>query len=61
MEMFGSKNDYQIMIISNENPKPLRDLKAPSINKLVTVNGIVINSTKIMHKATNISVICKNC
>ena len=49
------------MIVSNENPKPLRDLKSQQINKLVTVTGIVINSTKIIHKATKICVICKNC
>lgn len=49
------------MIVSNENPKPLRDLKSQQINKMVTVTGIVINSTKIIHKATKICVICKNC
>lgn len=49
------------MIVSNENPKPLRDLKSQQINKMVSVTGIVINSTKIIHKATKICVICKNC
>jgi DNA replicative helicase MCM subunit Mcm2 (Cdc46/Mcm family) len=49
------------MIVSNENPKPLRDLKSQQINKMVTVTGIVINSTKIIHKAIKICVICKNC
>jgi len=61
INLFSSESDYQVQIISHENPKPLRDLKALQINKLVTVSGIVINSTKIIHKATKICVICKNC
>ena len=36
-------------------------MKAQHINKLVNVSGIVINSTKIVHKAIKIHVVCKHC
>lgn len=52
---------FQLQIISKENPKALRELKAQHINQLVNVTGIVINSTKIIHKAVQIQVVCKNC
>ena len=48
-------------IISNENAKTLRSLKAPNINTLTTVRGIVVNSTRIVHKALRICVKCRNC
>ena len=36
-------------------------MKAHHINKLVTVAGIVINSTKVNHKAKKIIAVCKGC
>ena len=57
----GIKVPFQLQFVSKENPKALRELKAQHINKLVNVTGIVINSTKVVHKAQKIYVQCKHC
>lgn len=52
---------FQVQIISNENSMPLRELKSQMINKLINVNGIIINAGKTLLKGTKVKIKCKTC
>ncbi|KXS22138.1 MCM-domain-containing protein [Gonapodya prolifera JEL478] len=53
--------DIQVMILSNSNVVPIRDLTASKISKLVRVAGIIINASALSAKATHIQIMCRSC
>eukprot|EP00743_Colponemidia_sp_Colp-15_P002111 GILK01002292.1.p1 GENE.GILK01002292.1~~GILK01002292.1.p1 ORF type:complete len:727 (+),score=126.75 GILK01002292.1:66-2246(+) len=53
--------DIQVSIVSNENPKRLRNLQSTDVSRLVQVSGIVIAASKAQVKATKIAIQCRNC
>ncbi|KAJ3027126.1 minichromosome maintenance protein 5 [Rhizophlyctis rosea] len=53
--------DCQVMILSNANPIPLRDLDATYISKLVRIPGIIISASSLSAKATHVHIMCRSC
>lgn len=53
--------DIQLQIVSNEEPTLIRDLKSNVMEKLVTVPGIVIQSSKPQKKASKLKILCRQC
>ncbi|RKO89743.1 MCM2/3/5 family-domain-containing protein [Blyttiomyces helicus] len=53
--------DCQVMLLSNANPVPLRDLDAPYISKLVRIPGIIISTSTLAAKATHVHIMCRSC
>ncbi|KAJ3035949.1 minichromosome maintenance protein 5, partial [Rhizophlyctis rosea] len=53
--------DCQVMILSNANPIPIRDLDATYISKLVRIPGIIISASNLSAKATHIQIMCRSC
>lgn len=51
----------QLILKSDANPVPIRDLNAQYISKLVRVPGIVIGASTLTSKATSLQLVCKNC
>lgn len=60
-EFDPSSTSFQIQITSKENSMPLRDLKSQLINRLINVNGIIINAGKTLLKGTKITIKCRSC
>lgn len=54
-------HDIQILISSDMNPIPLRDLGSAHVSSLVKLSGIVISAATPVAKATQITVKCKDC
>ena len=53
--------NFQVNIISNENPKPLRALKSEHIGKLININGIIVNAGKLLLKGKKVRLVCGTC
>ena len=53
--------DFQVQIISDQKPKPLRILKSDNLGHLITVKGIVVSANKIQVKAKILVIQCRNC
>lgn len=53
--------DCSVMLLSNTNPIPLRDLESTYISQLVRVHGIVIASSTLAAKATYLHLMCRQC
>ncbi|KAJ3089561.1 minichromosome maintenance protein 5 [Quaeritorhiza haematococci] len=53
--------ECQVMLLSNANPIPLRDLDSTYISKLIRIPGIIIAASSLGAKATHIHVMCKSC
>lgn len=53
--------DIQIVLIGNMNPMPIRNLTSAYVSKLVRVQGIIISSSRIQAKSTNVGIECKFC
>ena len=63
--------DCQVMLISNAEPDPIRQLdvlliilkidQAQNIGKVVTIAGIIISASTISAKATHIQIMCRAC
>ncbi|KAI9023295.1 MCM2/3/5 family-domain-containing protein [Hyaloraphidium curvatum] len=53
--------DIQVILLSNANVVPIRELHANHISKLIRVAGIVINASTLSAKATHVHVTCKKC
>ncbi|OII74832.1 DNA replication licensing factor MCM5 like AAA+ ATPase [Cryptosporidium ubiquitum] len=53
--------DIQLQIVSNQEPTLIRDLKSNVMEKLVTVPGIVIQSSKPQKKASKLKILCRQC
>lgn len=52
---------FQVQVISNENSKPLRELKSDLLNKIVNVEGIIVSATRVYLKARELVLKCSNC
>ncbi|CAG9335014.1 unnamed protein product [Blepharisma stoltei] len=52
---------FQVMFISNQRPKMLRDLSSDLMGKLVVIPGIVVAATKPIVKATKVKAQCSKC
>lgn len=57
----GSVPDCQVMLLSSENPTPIRDLDALNISKLVRIPGIIISASSLTAKATYLHLMCRSC
>ncbi|EAK90304.1 DNA replication licensing factor MCM5 like AAA+ ATpase [Cryptosporidium parvum Iowa II] len=53
--------DIQLQIVSNQEPTLIRDLRSNVMEKLVTVPGIVIQSSKPQKKASKLKILCRQC
>lgn len=53
--------DIQILVVSDDNPIILRNLKSEMISNLVKVSGIIVSASGIRSKATKMSIQCRGC
>ncbi|KAJ3415013.1 minichromosome maintenance protein 5 [Chytridiales sp. JEL 0842] len=53
--------DCQVMLLSNANPIPLRELDASYVSKLVRIHGITISASILSAQATHVHIMCRNC
>lgn len=53
--------DCQVTLRSHANLTPMRDLHADSISHLVRVPGIVIGTTTLSSRATQLQIMCRDC
>jgi len=53
--------NFQVQLISDQNPKALRQLKSDLLGKLITVRGIITSANKVQLKSKRMSLQCKNC
>ncbi|KAJ3330565.1 minichromosome maintenance protein 5 [Blyttiomyces sp. JEL0837] len=53
--------EFQLMILSNANPIPIRELDATYISKLVRISGITIQAATLSARATQLHIMCKTC
>ncbi|KAJ3132721.1 minichromosome maintenance protein 5 [Physocladia obscura] len=53
--------DFQVLLLANMNPIPIRELNSESVSKLVKIHGITIAASNPSAKATHIQIMCKNC
>lgn len=53
--------DFQIMIESDANLVPIRDLHAGTISKLVRIPGIIIATSMLSSRATHVHITCRTC
>ncbi|KAK7206851.1 DNA replication licensing factor mcm5 [Myxozyma melibiosi] len=51
----------QVILTSNANPLPIRDLDSTHISKLIRIPGIVIGASTLASKATMLHLTCKAC
>lgn len=51
----------QVILTSNANPLPIRDLDSTHISKLIRIPGIVIGASTLSSKATMLHLTCKAC
>ncbi|TPX44036.1 hypothetical protein SeMB42_g04458 [Synchytrium endobioticum] len=53
--------EWQVMLLSNANPVPLREIESTYISKLVRISGIVISASMLSAKMTQVVMTCKTC
>lgn len=54
-------DEIQILFQSAQSTVPVRGLMATQVSKLVAVSGIVISASRKQAKATQITIMCRNC
>ena len=59
--MFGSIPDFQLQLVSSENPRFLRSLKSDNIGMIIHIEGIIISAGSIQIKAENVVMKCGSC
>jgi DNA replication licensing factor MCM5 len=60
-ELKKTKENFQIILRSNQNTQSLRTLTAEHVNSMIKVPGIVISASKARSKAVEICVKCSKC
>ena len=58
---YDDKYSWQIIMISDDSPKTLRQITSTEVQKLFVIQGIIISSTKPYIKATKLKLKCKDC
>ncbi|KAJ3070416.1 minichromosome maintenance protein 5 [Podochytrium sp. JEL0797] len=53
--------DFQVLLLSNANPIPIRELDSSYVSKLVKIYGITIAAANPSAKGTHIQIMCKSC
>lgn len=53
--------NFQLQIVSNENPNFLRSLKSDKINRIVHISGIIISAGPVQIKADSVAMQCGSC
>ena len=56
-----SLSDFQLQLVSSENPRYLRSLKSDQIGQVVHITGIIISAGSIQIKALNVIMKCGSC
>ncbi|VEU20993.1 DEKNAAC101877 [Brettanomyces naardenensis] len=51
----------QLILLSNDSRVSIRDLDAEHISKIVKISGIVISASTLHSKATEVTLMCRNC
>lgn len=51
----------QLILLSNDNKISIRDLGSEHISKIVKISGIVISASTLHSKATDLTLMCRNC
>jgi DNA replication licensing factor MCM5 len=60
-EVSDMREEFQIVLKSNQNTQSLRTLTAEHVNSLIKVPGIVISCSKTRSKAVEICAKCTKC
>ncbi|CCF55934.1 hypothetical protein KAFR_0A04980 [Kazachstania africana CBS 2517] len=53
--------NFQLILNSNVNQIPLRDLDSEHVSKIVRLSGIVISTSVLSSRATHLRLMCRNC
>ncbi|ORY33527.1 MCM-domain-containing protein [Rhizoclosmatium globosum] len=53
--------DFQVLLLSNANPIPVRELDSTYVSKLVKIHGITIAAANPTAKGTHIQIMCRTC
>ena len=48
---YDGESDWQVSVISDENPKKLREIESKLVNSIFVISGIIISCTKPYIKA----------
>ncbi|KAI8854439.1 MCM2/3/5 family-domain-containing protein [Chytridium lagenaria] len=56
-----NSQSWQVMLLSNSNAVPIRELDSNYMAKLVRVKGIVISAGSLSAKATKVHLMCRSC
>ena len=51
----------QLILLSNDHRISIRDLDAEHISKIVKISGIIISASTLHSKATEVTLMCRNC
>lgn len=58
---YDDKYSWQIILLSDDSPRKLRDITSVDVQKLFVIHGIIISSTKPYIKASRLKLKCKDC
>ncbi|KAJ3406010.1 minichromosome maintenance protein 5 [Chytriomyces hyalinus] len=53
--------DFQVLLLSNAEPIPIRELDSTYVSKLVKIHGITIAASNPSAKGTHIQIMCRSC
>ncbi|AJV59349.1 Mcm5p [Saccharomyces cerevisiae YJM1388] len=59
--LLNSLPTFQLILNSNANQIPLRDLDSEHVSKIVRLSGIIISTSVLSSRATYLSIMCRNC
>ncbi|KAL4466071.1 hypothetical protein ABPG74_004308 [Tetrahymena malaccensis] len=57
----NNRSNFQVFLVSTQDPKNLRDIKASSIQRLITVSGIITQATRPYIRSKILYVECSKC
>ncbi|CCH58755.1 hypothetical protein TBLA_0A09720 [Henningerozyma blattae CBS 6284] len=52
---------FQLILNSDMNQIPIRDLNSQHVSKIIRISGIIISASVLSSKPTKISLMCRNC
>jgi len=58
---YDDKYSWQIILISDDSSRKLRDITSVDVQKLFVIQGIIISSTKPFIKASKLKLKCRDC
>ena len=58
---YDDKYAWQIILLSDDAPKMLREISSSNVQKLFVIQGIIISATKPYIKASKLKLKCRDC